>query len=46
MNLRFKSPTVVNPEVDLVYQMIRDVATSTEVAGTSITVVGYLEDAP
>jgi hypothetical protein len=37
---------VVNPEVDLVYQMIRDVATSPEVAGTSITVVGYLEDAP
>lgn len=37
---------VVGPETDLVYQMIRDVTSSPEVAGTSITVVGYLEDAP
>ena len=37
---------VIGEGVDLVYQMIRDVTESTESAGTSITVVGYLENCP
>jgi hypothetical protein len=37
---------MVNPEGELTYQFIRDVSTSPERAGVSITVVGFLEDVP
>lgn len=37
---------IVNSGEELKYQFIRDVTTSKEVAGVSITVVGFLEDVP